>query len=271
MLLKWNILKAKTLIERNNHEANSTCYRDTVIDELTNVYRNKCSACERDRGTELQVDHYRPRKQRNNQNTRYNQPGYYWLTYEWSNLIPLCSKCNSNKSNKFPLKGWGNKNRISSHENTYGVEEYNPFNIEWLQQKEKPLIINPELEVEPATHFYFKKNGEINGRTIYGKETILIYKLNRKDLKRERIKIRGDYVNKINESLDDYVRNKNENELYGALKAIFKDIMRNTSIDRPHSLFHKYIYLYFEYFIGSFLQIDISDKVNNYFNSFKEN
>jgi hypothetical protein len=32
------------------------------------------------------------------------QPGYYWLAYEWSNLLISCQLCNQEfKKNRFPL------------------------------------------------------------------------------------------------------------------------------------------------------------------------
>jgi 5-methylcytosine-specific restriction endonuclease McrA len=267
---KWNTLKANLLIEMHAHEVNSSCYRDTTLDDLTLLYKNKCAICERDRGYELQVDHYRPKKTRDNINAlKYNQPGYYWLAYEWSNLIPLCSKCNGNKSNKFPLIIWDETNRISSHLNVNNINGFNAYDINWLQAYEKPFIVNPELERTPAKHFSFQSDCKMVGRTIEGTETINICKLNGNDLKRERLKIRQKYVNGIKSALDDFAISKNKSELRGELKAIFKTMKANCHEDEPFSLFHVFLYNYFDYFIGSKLPSNLGGIAIRYFNEFK--
>ncbi len=268
---KWNTLKANLIIEKSSHKVNSKCYRDTTLDALALLYKNKCAICERSRGTELQVDHYRPKKPRNNQSqTQYNHSGYYWLAYSWSNLIPLCSICNIKKSNKFPLKGWTNTNRISDHNNIYGLNPFAPYDLNWLQQKEHPLIVNPEHDILPERHFSFKNDGRIIGRTDEGKETINICKLNRKDLIRERLKIRENYANAIKSALDDYGKHTNEDELKGELTAIFKQIKSNCHVDKEHSYFNLFIFNYYDYFIDSKLPSNLRGVSTKYFNAFSK-
>jgi len=269
---KWDVLRNNLLAEKQNHKVDSKCYRDTTINELAALYKNKCAICERDRGTELQVDHYRPKKPRANKTgDKYNHPGYYWLAYTWSNLMPLCSNCNLSKSNKFPLSCWSETNRITDIINVRGLAIFKPYSTKWLNDIEKPLMINPEIEVTPERHFTFKVNGEIVGRTLEGKETINICKLNRKDLKRERIKIRQGYVNEIKKSFDEYVLNKDVSELKGSLKSIFRRLKFSTDIDEGHSLFQFFIYTYFDYFICSKLPSSISKLTGDYFREFKKN
>lgn len=263
---KWDTLKAKLLVEKATHEVDSKCYRDTTIDALSNLYKNKCAICERDRGTELQVDHYRPKKPRNNQTqTQYNHPGYYWLAYTWSNLIPLCSKCNGNKSNKFPLSGWNDVNRISDHTNVKGLNPFEPHELSWLNVTEVPLIINPELDKTPERHFSFNRNGKIVGRTDEGRETIYVCKLNRKDLIRERLKIREDYTISIKSAFDDFSKHKNRNQLKGELTATFKQIKFNCHPDRGHSYYHLFIYKYYDYFIDAKLPANLRGVSTKYF------
>ena len=114
-------------------------------------------------------------------------------------------------------------------------------------------------------------DGKIKGRTVYGKETIIVYELNRKDLRRERQEIRNYYVRKIKEALSEYSKNRNNNELIGALKSVFRDLKKNRSNDSPHSLFQIYIYRYFDYFICSFLPEELRGKINKYFTDFINN
>lgn len=267
---KWDALRADLLLTKHLHEVKSSCYRDTTLEELKTLYKNKCAICERDRGYELQIDHYRPKKTRLNlTDTKYNQPGYYWLAYEWSNLIPLCSKCNGNKSNKFPLTTWLETNRISNHLNINEIIGFNSYDINWLQHYEKPLIVNPETEIAPSKHFMFQRDCKMIGRTDEGKETIIIYKLNSNDLKRERLKIRQNYVNDIKSALVDFTRSNKNEELSGELKGIFKRMMRNCHHDQPFSLFHVFLYKYFDNFIDSKLPINLRGIAVKYFNEFK--
>ncbi len=267
---KWDDLKGKVLIEKGAHQANSNCYRDATIEKLKDIYKNKCAICERDRGFELQVDHYRPKKSRNHKHkTEYNQPGYYWLCYTWSNLIPLCSKCNGNKSSKFPLKDWDENFRIKSHLNINGYNPFEPYCPKWLKQEEKPLLINPEVDVEPHNNFSFKSNGEIIGNSPEGKETIKVFKLNRKDLIRERQKIREDYVKRIKSALNDYEGHKDKGFLKGELTGVFKELEGKCHPDEGFSFYHLFLYKYFDHFIDRKLPINLRGLATKYFDQFK--
>jgi 5-methylcytosine-specific restriction endonuclease McrA len=267
---KWDSIKDDVLVYQANHNEEEKCYRDTTISALIALYKNKCAICERERGLELHVDHYRPKKPRQNlTNAHYNQPGYYWLTYEWTNLIPLCSKCNQKKSNKFPLTGGNNNNRISSHININGIVDFNAFCFDWLQEYEKPLLVNPEYETAPERHFSFHRNGKMIGRTPEGCETIITYNLNRNDLIRERLKIREDYANRIKSAFDDFATSNNADELRGELKGIFKNIRQNCHIDSPYSLYHTYLHFHFNYFIDSKLPRNLRGQANKYYEQFK--
>lgn len=271
---KWDKIKADALSSKYTHDVKGF-YRDTTIGPLTNLYKDKCAICERKRGTELQVDHYRPKKPRNNKEDRkYNQPGYYWLAYEWSNLIPLCSKCNNKKSNKFPLKNWDENNRISNHINVHGISGFDSVDLKFLHSHENPLILNPELEKNPERHFRFNPNGEIVGCTEEGEETIQICDLNRKDLRRERIEISQGFVDEIQSAFDDYGKNYKSNKanakiaLKGELNGIFKRLYKGTHIDHSHSLFCTFLYFYFNEFIDSKLPSNLKGQATKYFKEF---
>ncbi len=92
-----------------------------VIDKLNTWYLHKCAYCERI--YKMDVEHYRPsaevRDDNNNLVTYLDQnnqpiqhPGYYWLCYEWSNLVPACISCNreGGKGSKFPTITMYNRN-----------------------------------------------------------------------------------------------------------------------------------------------------------------
>ena len=92
---------------------------------LTNVFYERCAYCE----SPLEFDrylgdaeHYRPKgsvtwkkdltspkvKARCNlpDGSEIDHPGYFWLAYDWWNLVPACSACNSGagKVDQFPVR-----------------------------------------------------------------------------------------------------------------------------------------------------------------------
>jgi len=268
---KWDDWRAKALDDGGVHEANKRLYRDTTKDVLIPLYDRKCAYCERSRGYEVQIDHYRPTKTRNNKkDPHYNQPGYYWLAYTYSNLMPLCSKCNGVKSNKFPLLGWSETNRIDHHIPTPPITDANIHDLVWLNKNEKPFLLHPEIEQNLARHFKFLNDGRIKGRTDLGNETIEIVQLDRPDLIIDRKKIIDDIVNKLCKKFIQYVDDLNEVRLKGGLEVIFDDIVNGVQESHVFSLFYTFIYKYFEYYIGSQLPTPyITHKAIDYWEEFK--
>ena len=264
---KWDNLKQDALVSKNNHKANSECYRDSTLKELTILYFNKCACCERSRGEELQVDHYRPKKERNNRaNENYNQPGYYWLAYEWSNLIPLCSSCNQSKSNYFPLKN--ETNRISSHTHAYA---YSPKEFYSLEQ---PLFINPEIEDEPEKHFKYLPNGKVEGRTSEGAEMVKLYSLNSRTKIRDRKSVINNYVQNLREAINEYLKNTNSErdaELRGDLRGTFRMILNNGVKTQPLSLLNLFIRNYFSEFITNHFPGEWRDRLSANFKDYYQN
>jgi len=241
---KWNSLKVDAITQKNNHVVKAECYRDTTLEELTKLYSGKCACCERARSQELQVDHYRPKKARDNKtNTTYNHNGYYWLAYEWNNLIPLCSSCNNSKSNYFPIKG----TRVNSHSHIYAN---NPTELYKLEQ---PLFINPEIEEKPERHFKYLPNGRVEGRTDEGKEMVRLYNLNSKPKIRDRKELIHSYIQNIREAINEYQQSKSterEAELRGDLKSTFRRILNGGAKTQPLSLLNVTIRNYFNFFIA---------------------
>lgn len=102
---------SKVLIEKGKHKFSGYA-NDDVKNKLSKIYNNKCAFCEFDTtaGAVLQVEHYRP-KAKVKEEPSHN--GYYWLGYEWTNLLFACSRCNRAKSTHFPIDVAGV--RVFSH------------------------------------------------------------------------------------------------------------------------------------------------------------
>ena len=148
---------------------------------LENLFHKKCAYCEGiyEGGAWMDVEHFRPKgkvtvdhnpgntvKITNPAGKEIDHPGYYWLAYDWRNLLLSCNKCNrgAGKMNQFPVAGI----RSCCHEDSLEVEE--------------PLLLNPYHEKHPGDHIKFALNGVISGRTEKGRETIKICNLNREEL-----------------------------------------------------------------------------------------
>ena len=184
----------QALKEKNKHEACETCYRNGVKKALQVLYSDKCGYCEcsTNFGASLQVEHYRPRNKVNEEDSH---QGYYWLTYEWSNLLLSCQKCNVSKSNKFQLAPTGKRVWAPIYKKGELSQSECLANSETLKA-ENPLLLHPEID-EPAEHFIFWPNGEMEGVTEYGKRTIELCNLNRETLVLKRKEIVDRFLNRI--------------------------------------------------------------------------
>ena len=99
-----------------------------VKEFLYNSQHGKCCYCEREGSkTVMDVEHFRPKaKIKENQ----KHQGYWWLAYEWCNLLLACKDCNNKKSTQFPLQN----------------EQNRAFTPQDDLTKEKPFLINPLTE-----------------------------------------------------------------------------------------------------------------------------
>lgn len=115
----------------------------SVKNLLRTVQDGKCCFCEAKIAhiSYGDVEHYRPKAGWIQENEGLNQPGYYWLAYDWDNLFLSCEICNQrHKKNFFPL--FDNANRALSHESEIKAES--------------PLFIKPDTE-DPEKFVQFKE------------------------------------------------------------------------------------------------------------------
>jgi uncharacterized protein (TIGR02646 family) len=133
-----------------------------VKDALKKAHNDKCCYCEsKFLSTSYgAVEHFRPKgnsKQGRKQKKIY--PGYYWLAYDWENLLFICERCNTNKSTYFPLNN--PTQRATNHSQ--------------LISTEIPLLIHPACD-NPSDHITFHEDAPV-GLTEQGKTTIEYIKL----------------------------------------------------------------------------------------------
>lgn len=145
---------------------------ESVKQALVEAQHGKCAFCEA-KVTHVaygDVEHFRPKKgYRQQAGDALGRPGYYWLAYEWSNLLFACQLCNQRfKRNLFPLRD--GTARARSHHDDETVEE--------------PLFIQP-AEDEPEQHIGFRKEMPFP-LSVRGKATIEALGLKREALSEHR-------------------------------------------------------------------------------------
>lgn len=142
---------------------------------LRKAFNNKCVYCEREE-FKPDVDHFRPKGRITGKGG--NKHGYYWLCYNWTNLLPSCADCNrfSGKLDKFPVEG----TRITKPPyNSNGKLDYQACSVDSFNMiSEQAYLLNPEID-QPEKHFKVEWNGKLSGIDIRGVKTIDICNLNR--------------------------------------------------------------------------------------------
>jgi uncharacterized protein (TIGR02646 family) len=155
---------------------------------LHRLFRGKCAYCEEKlSGQPGDVEHFRPKGRVCD--AEFHQvminhpkwgsmphPGYYWLAYDWDNLLPSCADCNrfrwydkemsGGKADRFPVKG---------------PHAYDPDGL----SKEKPLLIDPSKE-DPTRHLRIEFDSVTESiiyraKTDEGETTIETFGLNKRE------------------------------------------------------------------------------------------
>jgi hypothetical protein len=204
------------------HEFDRNVYGSkTVKDKLKIIYKCKCAFCESNThvGAHKDVEHYRPK-------TR-----YYWLGYEWSNLLLACQICNRDfKSIHFPILV--EVNRITTHPLSKTGEfdrEQCPITSDNLK-KEVPLLLHPAID-NPQDHLRFLANGMVEGTTRKGIESIKVYGLRRDTLQKARenivFQLRKDILSEYKHNVPDTERIKIE--IYKAIDKLVARIANEES------------------------------------------
>lgn len=149
-------------------------------------FYSKCVYCETliSRTSEGDIEHFRPHGAVSSkswepimipdaQGQEIPHPGYYWLAYDWKNLVPACQTCN--RSGKIGTRRIGKSTRFpvaKTHASQPGDD----------LAAEEPLLINPasgDPEDDPEKHLMFNtSNAMLDSLTERGGACIDIFGLN---------------------------------------------------------------------------------------------
>jgi hypothetical protein len=206
-----------------------------VIYKLLELYNKKCAFCEKEYNN-LDVDHYRPKDAVFEDN---RHSGYFWIGYEWSNLLPVCKSCNQDyKKTQFPLKKTGKRLKFSTSWSQNDFKKVEFTNLDNINKLEKPLLLNPEeKDFNPKKHIKFNRDGIPTGLSVRGSETIRICGLDNSTLNKHR-KEKFDEI--LVTSLLIFYRNHdlyNDERLKDELLILFQKIKSN--FNEEYSLFWK--------------------------------
>lgn len=262
-----------SLIEKNEHSFSNNYYRGKSIESLRLIYNNKCAYCEtiESPGSTLRVDHFRPKDKVQDTNPVYD--GYYWLGYEWSNLILTCEKCNRRKSNKFPLEDENCRVVCKPVLNVTGLPNQlsSRADLNYLKS-ERPLLLNPEID-EVEKHLVFKADGTVKPLTLKGKTSINLYHLYREPLNIERKKIVDKPLIEIKRVLADFLEgNIDEKHFHYSLNIIYSKMVSRAEPTKQYSRMAFWTYMKFDVFIVRQLQFEGQRQIiSNTFEKFRNN
>lgn len=138
---------ARAVAKGKSPKFDNTIYGDESVKQaLVQAQHKKCCFCE-SRVTHIafgHIEHFRPKGGvRQSKTAAMKKPGYWWLAYEWTNLLFSCELCNSrHKKNLFPLA------RPSVRATAPASD----------LSKESPLFLDPSAKQDdPELHIGFRK------------------------------------------------------------------------------------------------------------------
>lgn len=219
--------------------------RSRVEDQLAISYKNKCAYCER--LCKADIEHYRPKKGVNEDS---EHQGYYWLCYEWSNLIPSCITCNreGGKHNQFPIIGPRVYTPVILPDSNLDLGSCKAYNSPLLN--EVPYLLHPEVD-HPEDNFEFEIDPRGEGIRIVGidpngrgEKTINICLLNRKEIKLDRVERVIDDFKVALQCLFVQLKNNEINDAQLQEKIIHHlKLLKEYSLqeDKTHTYLRKYI------------------------------
>jgi uncharacterized protein (TIGR02646 family) len=150
---------ARALAEEGDHEAQSAVYHhDQVHAALERLCDRKCAYCEAPApaSASWDVEHYRPKGR---VSERRDHPGYYWLAYEWDNLLLSCELCNRRRKDR-PTWEQGDQGTTSGKVDRFPLadEMTRAMAPDHDLAAEARLLLDPTVD-DPEAHVRFDLDG----------------------------------------------------------------------------------------------------------------
>lgn len=247
LIAKGDKSKISDKIYKGAYKDENGKLQSRVREELNKYYKFKCAYCEMH--CKGEIEHYRPKLGVTGEPSH---NGYYWLCYEWSNLVPSCRYCNTEggKGNQFPIIDTAKRvNGPTFNNSKLDITECNASSTTLLE--EKPYLLHPEIDVHPEVFLSFKISDGKEGIEIVGidkpkrgEKTIEICNLNRPYLKLNRLEtVYYNYKQKINLIFDLVADNSIEiSNIGNCLKSIFRSFEVESKNDvLTHTLLRKFV------------------------------
>lgn len=221
---------------------------------LRRLYYNKCAYCECIE-YKPDVEHYRPKKKVTG--AQGNNHGYYWLCYEWTNLLPACTACNSKsgKWNKFPVLGVRCSAPPFSNDQIIDLVRCNASHN--YLQSERPGLLHPEVD-DPESFFGLSWEGyltSLDGDTGRGFHTWTTCDLNRGNLIHARKSLIDDFSNRIREVFANFRNGQfiTPTAFKEALQMRLAIIREKTDNSQPYSFVALFVWEHFSDFVENTL------------------
>jgi hypothetical protein len=223
---------------------NAEIWKDLKDWLLAHVFHDKCAYCEREiSGYYGDAEHYRPKGAVKHKNAAggfedstcgiYDplnggdvvqpHPGYFWLAYDWRNLVPSCVYCNSGhgKNDRFDVTG---AHVVLAQLSQAEVDALPPItkprkSERWpnyyylapaaLDARETPLLLNPlnaAADRDPRKHIRFGVRGIVSeiDESPFGKASIEVFQLRSEKLRIARQRAQEMFRDRYYDALRDF-------------------------------------------------------------------
>ncbi len=224
--VKKDFLKKPKDLQGDNPEITSE-----VKKILNQLYNYKCAYCETKANAKSghYIHQHRPIKI------------YPMLKFEWSNLLPVCTDCNSAISGSFS-SFWGNKEKEKPIN-----EDFYRANSDFFKT-EFPQILHPEVDTI-ENYFSFDFSGKIYSNSEKGNDLIRLFDLNRNELVKKRYGLYSIFEERLKRIIL-----FNEDDL-----GLFNDLYHSTLPNSEFSLHGQQMFYDFERFLFSEVINSISE------------
>lgn len=237
-------LIGRLLKEKSEHDFDShQKYIKKLSKDLKPLYHYKCGYCETPVNPEsaINADHYRPKRKLKDDKSH---PGYYWLGYDWNNLVPVCPDCNRAKLTHFPIDTAKGKRVFDPSSLRSGCISFKKAHAD-----EYPLLLHPEMDI-PEEHLTFLPDGHVKGISPKGDVTIEICKLSRSELVDARKGLVDRFFEGFATPLRQYItKDISQETLEYVLDKEFTKMKRARERRRPYSRLGWFLFEDFENFI----------------------